>query len=99
MSAVREAWTDERLDDLSTRIDRGFDRVDRDIRGLRVEVKAQGEDLRHEIGGQGRELRGEIGELRTEINARFDAMYRTMVYGGCGILGAVVASIAATLLT
>lgn len=36
----RVAWTDERLDDLSQRMDTGFDRVDRDIRELRVEVGA-----------------------------------------------------------
>lgn len=28
-------WTDGRLDDLSRRMDAGFDRVDRDIRELR----------------------------------------------------------------
>lgn len=32
------AWTDERLDDLSRRMDAGFDRVDRDIRELRTEI-------------------------------------------------------------
>jgi hypothetical protein len=34
MAAMREAWTDERLDDLSRRMDRGFDRVDADLRAL-----------------------------------------------------------------
>jgi hypothetical protein len=32
----RTMWTDERLDDLSRRMDAGFDRVDRDIRDLRT---------------------------------------------------------------
>jgi hypothetical protein len=40
----RVAWTDERLDDLSRRLDAGFARVDADIRELRAE-------LRNEIGG------------------------------------------------
>jgi hypothetical protein len=31
----RVAWTDERLDDLSSRVDAGFERVDRDLRDLR----------------------------------------------------------------
>jgi hypothetical protein len=31
----RVSWTDERLDDLSRRMDAGFDRVDRDMRELR----------------------------------------------------------------
>jgi hypothetical protein len=28
-------WTDERLDDLSRRVDAGFDRLDHDVRELR----------------------------------------------------------------
>ncbi|HWW66897.1 MAG TPA: hypothetical protein VNY83_02845 [Solirubrobacterales bacterium] len=34
----RTMWTDERLDDLSHRVDAGFDRVDKDIRELRVDI-------------------------------------------------------------
>lgn len=29
-------WTDERLDDLAQKMDAGFDRIDRDIRDLRL---------------------------------------------------------------
>jgi len=32
----RTMWTDERLDDLARKMDAGFDRLDRDIRDLRV---------------------------------------------------------------
>jgi hypothetical protein len=31
----RATWSDERLDDLSRRVDNGFDRLDHDIRELR----------------------------------------------------------------
>jgi hypothetical protein len=41
MEAMREAWTDERLDDLSRRMDRGFERVDRDLRDLRADMDAR----------------------------------------------------------
>lgn len=34
MEAMREAWTAGRLDDLSKKVDRGFDRVDADLRAL-----------------------------------------------------------------
>jgi hypothetical protein len=40
MNVMRESWTDERLDDLNLKVDRGFDRVDADIRSLRTEMKA-----------------------------------------------------------
>jgi hypothetical protein len=36
----RAAWTDERLNDLSRRMDAGFARVDADIRELRLEIRA-----------------------------------------------------------
>jgi hypothetical protein len=32
----RTMWTDVRLDDLAGKVDAGFDRLDRDIRDLRV---------------------------------------------------------------
>ncbi len=34
MESMREAWTDARLDDLSARMDRGFDRVDAELRAV-----------------------------------------------------------------
>jgi hypothetical protein len=67
MSGVREAWTDERLDDLSARVDHGFDRVD-----------------------------GEIRDLRSEMNARFDAMQRTMIIGFASLAASVVGAAIAT---
>jgi hypothetical protein len=45
----RVAWTDERLDDLSRRMDAGFERVDRDICDLRGEMHAGFVDMRGEI--------------------------------------------------
>ena len=40
MEAVREKWTDERLDDLNQRMAAGFQRVDTDLRELRADMKA-----------------------------------------------------------
>jgi hypothetical protein len=34
MEAMRQSWTDERLDDLSDRMDAGFARVDADLQAL-----------------------------------------------------------------
>jgi hypothetical protein len=47
----RVAWTNERLDDLSRRMDAGFDRVDHDIRDLRGEMNSGFADVRSEIDG------------------------------------------------
>lgn len=45
MEAMREAWTDERLDDLTDRMDKNFERVDRDIRDLRSEMNGRFDHL------------------------------------------------------
>jgi len=81
---VRETWTDERLDDLSRKVDGGFARVDADIRELRGEIGAMRTEnqqeflkLRGEIKGVGDELGGEIkgegialrGEIKSEVGA------------------------------
>ena len=46
----RAAWTDQRLDDLSQRMDAGFERVDRDIRDLRAEMRVELTGMRVEMG-------------------------------------------------
>ena len=38
---MRESWTDERLDEMSRRMDAGFTRVDAEIRALRGETTAR----------------------------------------------------------
>jgi DNA anti-recombination protein RmuC len=77
---MRQSWTDDRLDDLSHRMDErfdqvegkmksGFDRVDGEIKELRAEIENQGRDLRAESQGQGKELRAEIKDQGKELRA------------------------------
>jgi len=42
----RAAWTDERIDHLSHRVDLGFERMDRDIRDLRADLGGEIAELR-----------------------------------------------------
>jgi hypothetical protein len=65
MDAMREGWTDGRLDDLAQQMDNGFERVDRDLRDLRVEIGA--------VRG---ELKAEMDTRFTRLDARFDSMQR-----------------------
>lgn len=59
VAMVREAWTDERLDDLKEHMDEGFREVRADVNALRAEVgkvrESQGE-LRAELKGLNRTL-------------------------------------------
>ena len=69
MGFVREAWTDERLDDLSHRVDEGF-------RDVRAELRAEIGSVRSEIDS----FRAETVAFRSEVNARLDGLQRTMLY-------------------
>jgi hypothetical protein len=50
MEAMREKWTDERLDDLNARVSEGFQRVDADLREIRSDMKAM-QRLILQVGG------------------------------------------------
>lgn len=65
-TAMREAWTDGRMDDLNHKVNEGFRRVETDVR-----------------------------ELRTEMNARFDALQRVLIIGVVALSSAFVAGFAA----
>jgi chaperonin cofactor prefoldin len=94
---AREAWTDERLDDLKENVnqrfdqvdkrfdevDKRFDRVEADIRELRLDVKR---------------VDGKVDVLQSEMNGRFDSMQQTMVIGFVTLFTGIVASIIAAIL-
>ena len=88
---AREAWTDERLDDLNRRVDDGFTEMRAEIRGVRDKIDS-------EIGA----VRAEAGAFRSEVGQQFAAQQRMMIqlFGGMfamvalGFLGVI-----ATILT
>jgi hypothetical protein len=41
MEAMRQSWTDDRLDEFRHRVDERFDRVDRELVELRSEMREQ----------------------------------------------------------
>jgi hypothetical protein len=54
MERARATWTDERLDDLSRRVESGFQRIDEDLRSLRVELGGRIDALQRtmfQVGG------------------------------------------------
>lgn len=51
MEAVREAWTDERLDDLNHRVDEGFGEMRAEFRAVRGEMSAQNRMMVQLFGG------------------------------------------------
>jgi hypothetical protein len=106
-------WTDERMNDLATRVDAGFARTDREIVALRTEIVAlrtamyQGfkdvrTELKGDVDGLRTELRGEIGELRTELKGEIGELHRLIFRFGIafsiGLLG-LVATLAGAIAT
>ena len=76
---ARETWTDERMDDLNAKVDRGFERVDRRFEKV---------DRRFE------RVEDEIKEFRAEMNRRLDAQNRLLIMSLLGILSCMLTGFA-----
>jgi Skp family chaperone for outer membrane proteins len=79
---VREAWTDERLDDLKERMDSGFLEVKSEIAEVKAELKSTRAELKAEIGSTRAELKAEIAKLE----AKFDRLTYTLIAALIGLL-------------
>jgi len=75
MEAVRESWTDERLDDFRVHVDSRFDGLDQRFDAI---------DTRFEMVD--RDIRG----LRAEMNGRFNSLERTLMQLGGGLAIALI---------
>ena len=65
MEAMRQSWTDERLDDLSANVDRRFDQVDR--RFDQVDRRFEQVDRRFEqVDRRFEQVEGQVVSLRQE---------------------------------
>jgi Skp family chaperone for outer membrane proteins len=79
---AREAWTDERLDDLNKKVDDGFNEMHAEFRALRGEMKSEFQALRAETKGEFQgvraEMKGEFQAVRTEMKSEFQAVRAEM---------------------
>jgi hypothetical protein len=98
MEAMREAWTDDRPDDLANRMDRGFDRVDTEIRELRAETKSEFALL----GGEVNRRFDKVDERFDEVDVRFehldsrlDSIQHAIVMGAVALTAAAIAGFVA----
>ena len=92
---ARETWTDERLDDLTKRVDEGFRETKVELLQLREGVSAESASLRQELG----EVREGLGELKAEVkglgermDAGFASLNRTMQIA-FSLIGVVLAGL------
>jgi hypothetical protein len=94
-------WTDGRMDDLATRMDAGFERIDTDIRelrrDLRSEIRANRDELRSDIGALRDELKGDIGDVKgeiTELRKMLTTFGIALVVGLISVIGTLVGVVA-----
>src|SRR5215218_4883840 len=67
-----EKRTGPRPDDLDEKAGGGFEKVDKDLRELRGDLKAEATAIRGEIKSEVSGLRKETGERFDKVDARFD---------------------------
>jgi hypothetical protein len=86
MEAMRETWTDERMDDLARHVDAGFHESREDLRSFRLEVKTDLVALRSEMESRFDKTNASVDarfdkvDARFEaLNSRFDALQRLMI--------------------
>jgi len=87
MQTMREGWTDERLDDLNDKVDRGFERVDKRFE----QVDKRFEQVAEEFLA----VRGEMKAGFDAVNGRIDSVQRTMFHGVIALTVAILAGFAA----
>jgi hypothetical protein len=101
MAVMAREAADERLDDLNTRMEKGFDRVDADVRELRSEIHAQREENKagfERVDGEFGNVRSEMRAGFAEVNGRIDALRRTIVVCFSGMTAGIVGALLVTLL-
>ncbi len=69
MQTMRDSWTDERLDDLNAKVDRGFDRIEAEVQALRGEMNARFDAVSRTIEGLTRMMLWFAGTLVIAIVA------------------------------
>jgi septal ring factor EnvC (AmiA/AmiB activator) len=82
---AREAWTDERLDDLKENVNQRFDQVDK--RFEQVDKRFDEVDKRFD------RVEADIRELRVDMKRGFDSMQRTMVIGFVSLFASIAAAL------
>ena len=81
---AREVWTDERLDELASRMDEGF----REARAEMRELRKESVRTREEIA----ELRSEVSGFEKRMDDKFDAVNRTLQIG-FGLMGTMFVAV------
>ncbi|HEX6665339.1 MAG TPA: hypothetical protein VF081_01955 [Solirubrobacterales bacterium] len=78
---VRETWTDERLDDLTNRVDEGFRESRADRRQFRQEVNARFNEAKADADARFDKVDARFDRIDAKFDAKFDSLQRMMIGG------------------
>jgi hypothetical protein len=90
MEAMRQSWTDDRLDNLNRKVDERFDRVDERIDRADRETNRRFDETDRRLIA----IEGDVKEMRSEMTGRLDSIGRSMVYLAVGLTTAMLAGFA-----
>ncbi|MBK5220585.1 MAG: hypothetical protein JJE35_12500 [Thermoleophilia bacterium] len=97
METMRQTWTDERLDDLNAKVDRGFDRVETEMRAQRHEFKSELGELQAEMSARFDKVDTRFDRVEERIDTRFDLLTARIDALNRTLLGFAVAAFIALL--
>ena len=82
MEAMRQSWTDDKLEGLSERVDLGFKHVDQCFEQV---------DQRFDDGFKHVDQRFDMVDARLDrLEAKFDDLQRTLLQGCLGLIGTLI---------
>ncbi|MGN6586360.1 MAG: hypothetical protein ACTHKT_02655 [Solirubrobacterales bacterium] len=92
MTNQMNSWNDDRLDELNSRVNDGFAKVDERFVRLEGEMKAgfAGIDKRFEKADERFATRAEMGEVKAQLNRlndRFDRLIFVLIAACVGLIG------------
>lgn len=85
MHLMRESWTDDRLDDLNTKVDCGFAETKDEFTMLRADMKEEFTAVRAEIRADFERVDQRFERLEERLDDRFDGLHRLMIQF-CGLM-------------
>lgn len=86
---AREAWTDERLDDLNKKVDDGFKEMRTEFRTVRAQMKGEFQAVRGEMASGFQGVRDEIATLNRNLMQLTWGLIGTMLVGFLGTIVAI----------
>lgn len=92
MMSPRETWTDERLDDLSAKVDQGFSEIKTEMREgfARMEARFEKIDERFEKVDQRFE---KVDERFEKVEERFHDLNRTLIGAGAVVIATLLGAL------